>query len=373
MRISDIRIESLDDGPQLSGRINDFRLWYRVPPGQPLSPRADAFVAAAMLPAMRRGEPLEVEGADVSPMLLRGAERFQAIFNRWDRRFKRVDIRARTSPAVALHDAVGSLFSGGIDGLYTLLRHRDEIDQLVFVRGIDMQIDNEELYQRVLQQNRQLASRLGKHLLPVASNIRGLLAPYGLSWCDLTGAGLASIGLALGFPRLYIASSEPYELLTAHGTHPLLDPCWSTEALTIVHDGCEAARREKLRAIVELPGVLDSLRVCWQDDGYNCGRCEKCLRTMLALRLLGVQATTFPPLRSLDPIRRLRVEQSYDVMGFEDNLQLAREVGDQEVVAVLEDILRRHRIKRAMVELDLAFTGGRAKRTWRALRPQPTH
>ncbi|HET6631265.1 MAG TPA: hypothetical protein VFG73_00975 [Rhodanobacteraceae bacterium] len=372
MRVSDIEIASGDGYRQLSARIDHFHLWYRVPPDCPLSDRGDAFVAAALLPAMHAGEPLEIEGAAVSPMLLRGAERVQAMVSRWDRRFRRIEIRAETAPAVPTRPGVGCFFSGGIDGTYTLLRHQEEIDCLVFVKGLDMQVENDALFEASLRNNRKLAEHFGKPLLSMATNIRHMVAPRGLSWCDIYGGcGLASITLALGFPRMYIASSQTYEHLTPHGSHPLLDPCWSTEALTLVHDGCDAARSEKLRAVARVPGALESLRVCWQDDGYNCGRCEKCLRTMLALRLLGLRSDSFPPLRDLAPIRRLRVIHNYDAMAFEDNLRLARQVGDHEAAAILEDILRRHRIKRAVLDLDLALTGGRGKRTWRALRPAP--
>ena len=62
------------------------------------------------------------------------------------------------------------------------------------------------------------------------------------------------------------------------GSHPLLDPLWSTETLAFVHDGCEANRMEKVRRIAESPLLLEGLRVCVDDRGpdvYNCGSCWK--------------------------------------------------------------------------------------------------
>src|SRR5262249_59102310 len=48
-----------------------------------------------------------------------------------------------------------------------------------------------------------------------------------------------------------------------------------------------------------------SLRVCWEnpDGAYNCGRCEKCLRTMINLLIAGAldRCPTFP--LPLDPVR----------------------------------------------------------------------
>jgi hypothetical protein len=46
------------------------------------------------------------------------------------------------------------------------------------------------------------------------------------------------------------------------------------------------------------PDPLSWLRVCWRNPGgaYNCGRCPKCVSTMVALRMAGLleRAPTFP-------------------------------------------------------------------------------
>jgi hypothetical protein len=44
--------------------------------------------------------------------------------------------------------------------------------------------------------------------------------------------------------------------------------------------------------------ALETLHVCWEERSEgNCGRCEKCYRTLLALEILGVRGRcqTFPP------------------------------------------------------------------------------
>jgi len=75
------------------------------------------------------------------------------------------------------------------------------------------------------------------------------------------------------------------------GSHPLLDPLWSTESVGIVNDGAEATRIQKIQwQIARSDVALRHLRVCWenQDSDYNCGRCEKCIRTMVNLEIAGV-------------------------------------------------------------------------------------
>jgi hypothetical protein len=90
---------------------------------------------------------------------------------------------------------------------------------------------------------------------------------------------------------------------------------------------------------------------------------------MVALRLLKLSSPNFPPLTSLEPLRRMRVVVDSDVMEFEDNLVLARQTGDHEVAAAIEKIIRRYRLRTLFVDLDTQLTAGRMKRAFRRLRP----
>ena len=77
-------------------------------------------------------------------------------------------------------------------------------------------------------------------------------------------------------------------------SHPALDPLWSTEAVEVVHDGAETRRVDKVAALAASPLALRYLRVCWENRGgaYNCGRCGKCMRTMVDLDLAGALGHT---------------------------------------------------------------------------------
>lgn len=369
MRVSAIERRDLDDAVELSADIDGFRLWYRFPAEYPVSLRGDAFLAAALQPAMRAGEKLVIDGAPVSPRLLAGVERFQDIHHCWDPAFRKIAIEAEVEPDRDAIVEVGSFFSGGIDGCYTFLKHEDEIRHLVFIKGVDIRIDNDALFGEALATNRRIAAAYGKNLLPVETNIRSFCHPRGAVWTIYTGAGLASVGLALRLSRIYIASSHTYSELHPLGSHPLTDHLWSTEAAEFIHDGAEARRCDKLRRLAESAPALEGLRVCWQDAGFNCGRCEKCLRTMIALRLLGRSTPTLPPLDSLDGVRGLRIESDDELPHFEDNFRLAKEVGDRELAAVLGRQVRNYRVRRLVVDLDRELTGGRLKRGFRKLAP----
>jgi hypothetical protein len=110
-------------------------------------------------------------------------------------------------------------------------------------------------------------------------------------WEIFHGAALASVAHLLSplFRKVYIPSSYSFQHLSPWGSHPLVDPLWSSEDLELIHDGCEASRVDKAIAIASNETALHFLRVCWRnyENAYNCGCCEKCVRTMVNLRLAG--------------------------------------------------------------------------------------
>jgi hypothetical protein len=106
----------------------------------------------------------------------------------------------------------------------------------------------------------------------------------------LAGSGLAYGGL---FKRLYIPSSRDYLLLRHResSSGPVTDLLLSTDTLEFIHQGAIYQRVEKVQAISKWKLAQQNLRVCphsvFRDDGLNCSRCEKCIRTMLVLYALG--------------------------------------------------------------------------------------
>jgi hypothetical protein len=254
-----------------------------------------------------------------------------------------------------------------VDGAYTLLKHADEITQLVFVKGIDMQLDNDSLFAESNSSNRRIAEDFGKTLVPVETNVRFFGFSFKpLNWTIYQGGGMASIALAMGFRRVFIAASHTYAELFPWGSHPLTDPMWSSDGTEIVHDGARLSRSEKLRQIISVDSLLQSLRVCWQDSGYNCGQCEKCLRTMAALRALGVSTPALPRLESVTSIARLRIDGPSELTFCEDALQEARAAGDRPLIRALSRCILRYHTRRFLVDADQLLLSGRLKRLLRS-------
>jgi len=285
-------------GTPLEGR----EVWFSYPGEYStyLSSSANPWVAALLWPAMRLGQDLRLE-APVSPRLLEATETLMSIMHQWDRRFKRIQIEAEPdSAADEAGRTVASFFSGGVDSFHTVLKHTSagvcserRVSHLIFARGFDIDLYDDALYELVLRRIRESASDLGCSLVVCSTNIRNVLPDEIVGWQMYHGAAMAAIALGAErlWNRVFFPGPETYDRLVPDGCHPLLDPLWSTEALAIVHDGAEATRIEKIRDWIAKSDVaLRHLRVCWEnrDGDYNCGKCEKCVRTMVNLELTGV-------------------------------------------------------------------------------------
>jgi hypothetical protein len=161
---------------------------------------------------------------------------------------------------------------------------------------------------------RDAAPVAGVPLDLMESNIRELVNPH-VHWADSHGGLLAAMALAHGgLAEARMGGSLPLGNLVALGSHPLLDPLWSTEATRIVHHAPGVTRVEKIAALGERPDVLATLRACdFAEPRRNCGDCDKCVRTMVGLELAGLTGKA-PFDASLSParIRRLGVRTSLE-------------------------------------------------------------
>ena len=286
---------------ELQGAGTRSQLFFRA--SEPvLEASSEAFVACSLLPAMASGVAIELAGP-VSVRLVSALPTIVDIMTAWNTQLTRVSFPSlvpvanrRSSPG-----RVGAFFSGGVDAFYTFLKHRDEVTDLVFIHGFEIPLKNGDLRRLAATSVDAVASEFGVGVVHVETNLKPVLDSFA-HWRSGIGPALATIGhlLAPAFERLYIASSVHYRDLFPWGTHPLLDPLWSSEALGFVHDGCEARRVEKVEFIADFDAVLSNLLVCHPQhfkggDVYNCGRCQKCVRTMIALEVAGKlsQCTSF--------------------------------------------------------------------------------
>jgi hypothetical protein len=336
--------------------------WLRFPAefGQYVMTAGDPFLPVILLVAMRQHRRLAFE-TSVSPTLLEATPRIMELYRDWSVRSEQplhpVEVTATPVARQRLGTVSGAFFSCGVDSFYTLLRNvarypvndSRAIHHLVVVQGFDIALDRTGLYETTRGNAAAVARTLGRSIVPVQTNVKDFLR--GLEWAAIAhGAALASVGLVFSylFHTIYIAATDAFPRLYMKpmGSHPALDPLWSTEAVEFVHDGAETRRVDKVRVIAPSPLALRYLRVCWENRGgaYNCGGCGKCMRTMVDLDLCGAleRAETFPHAIDLRAIERLhRPPGRGGRTPWLDTLAEARRSGRQELVASIELMLGR--------------------------------
>jgi hypothetical protein len=370
--IERLKLARTPEGHELQAVVGGTPLWFRLVGERPPAERVDPFVPAALMAAMAADEPLEIDPASrVSSRLLLGATHAQEVLNSWNPALKKVPIRAEAAPVSQRAEGAAAFFSGGVDSLYTVLKHGSDIPHLILVHGLEITIDNESLFDQVLGATRRFAADTNREVVPIHTNLRSLADTHRLNNYLFHGAILAGAALVVGFGRTYIPAGRTYADLRPGGTHPLLDPLWSTEVVEVVEDGLERRRSEKIAALAKSEAALRVLRVCLENSSlYNCGRCEKCLRTMITLRLLGARAPSFPSPLSARAIAGIELNDE-SIAFLLDNLDLAEVVGEIEIARALRAALRRYRLLQLARDADDLLLGGLLRRARRLVRGAP--
>ena len=234
--------------------------------------------------------------------------------DRWSPLEIEADRRTEAHPAAP---RAGLFLSGGFDSLAALLlnrracprSHPARVRDCLFVHGFDIggvvvRGAKLNVFDRARARLAPVLEEVGAELIPAYTNIRHLCDERELWLERFFSALLAAVAHAFAarLDRVYIASSFEYPLLSPCGSHPLLDPEYSSAELRIVHRDQHLSRMDKLRLVAEWPTALDNFRVCLANtaDRYNCGRCEKCVRTMIELLTIGA-------------LERSRAFESHDV------------------------------------------------------------
>ena len=370
MRVSNIQVVEGADHCELRADVSfqthwvwgdsAFPLWYRFPTEYApclSAENGDPFVAALLPPAMFLNETLSIE-APVSRKLWEAIPQIQSIYRSWYKSYAETIVEAPVRQTAAPRPAsyVGLFFSMGVDSSYTLCKNLQDrregtepITHLILINGFDVYLWEETRFPPLLNAVNHVAAALNKAVLPVTTNLREF-SDRVVDWVRAYhGPALASVVLALGgaIRKAHISASSTYANLAPHGTHPLVDPLWGTEGTSLVHDGLEATRLEKIRFLASSPVLLANLRVCATGeitDVYNCGRCEKCLRTMIGLQVAGLleQCRTLPHKIDVDLVRSMKSDNIFSRAALEE---LQRALGDspqnRALRAALDECLNR--------------------------------
>ncbi len=276
--------------------------------GADLSCNPHSFLVGCLLPAMRFGERRIRVPADICPTLGEGLRSAMALIQDWSRgEFGPLKIEApahRQAHRAPEPKRAVCFLSGGMDSLAALrlnrlrfpAEHPGLIRDCFLIHGFDIggvvqRGPKYPVFERARAALGAIAADAGVGLIPVYTNIRHLCDERDLWLNKFFGAVLAAVGHAFDsrFNLAYVPSSYDIPNLAPCGSHPLLDPEYSSYNLRIRHRDHELSRLEKLRIVAGWDVAFQNFRVCLAnvEDRLNCGRCEKCLRTMVGLIAIG--------------------------------------------------------------------------------------
>lgn len=291
-----------------------------------------AFVALTLLIAMWLDEDIVVEST-VSRKFYNNLQQIMNLLTSWNANFKKIKI---------IHDGLKSdskpkkgsscFFSLGVDSFYTYIKHsksKEPIKNLIFVHGFDIALENHSFYKETLQKLDGLAKSENIDIFSVQTNLRQFTEKH-LEWDWEHGGAMASIAFLLrqNYEKTYFAGSDSSTQrgrIIPYGTHPLLDPLWKTEHFNVIHDGDEFTRLQKIQKLVSRSELaLTYLRVCNQNlrGKYNCSQCEKCIRTMVDLKISEAldKAKTFTNTIPLNKLTKINNSHFETKIYFEDSL-----------------------------------------------------
>jgi hypothetical protein len=272
-----------------TGLVDGFGVWFESADVR-LAAAPEAFGAAFLVPALHVGRPLYL-APPVCATWLENLRRLEAEFRRL---WYPEAARAVALPVDRQTEAVSGTalcFSGGVDAFHALFTSGRSIDTLVGIGGFDFKLRDRSRAAALDALVRTVAAAAGTRAVFVRTNVKRHPLLRHMPWLRAFAGPLAAVGhvLANTVGRLVVAGDGLGFVHAEVGSRPDTDPLHGSAALAIEHHAAGVTRLEKVRAIAGEPLVQAHLRVCWQNvpGRINCGRCEKCLRTMLELEACG--------------------------------------------------------------------------------------
>ncbi len=198
------------------------------------------------------------------------------------------------------------LFSGGLDSTASSLYHRHKKQLLITVWGHwDLPLHDEKLWNIRAEQLRDFGREYGHENAFIKSNYYSFLnrpvldkiSPEISSWRIFTVEGIGWAGLAAplmllkGYPELRHASTVTWDFKFPAAANPFVDDNIHFSGCWLKHDLFDMNRIEKCAFIADLCKKeqlsIPQIRVCEEKIVGNCCKCQKCVRTILELIVIG--------------------------------------------------------------------------------------
>lgn len=298
-------IKRIDDNIQ----VNQKELWFKftkttIPPADD---DCDSYLLGILMDAMKEERQIIVQGS-VSKQLLSNLVEYQAVWNSWyPNLFKLVDIKVnKVRDSKVPVDGTICPFSGGVDGAFSVWRHvkgkvsyrTQKIDYCSFIHGFDIDPSDIEIYNKTKNSVIETLNDVNIKFLPLKTNFRLISSvPWVHAYACCLIASLSNFKNIAG--TCIIPSSVSYNNpMKYSASNAITDPLLNSDEFNIIHDGASIIRVNKINQICQWKKGIENLRVCWSSNvtNFNCGKCEKCVRTKLNFLVSGNPIPDiFPP------------------------------------------------------------------------------
>jgi hypothetical protein len=308
---------------------------------------AEALGSAFLLPAASMGR--AIAGDTVDAKWLAGAQRILALAHTWWGWPVRSPRFVPRSGGIPPRASTGLAFSLGVDSFYSCFFADPQPDLLILAGGYDVPFERLDVLASMQDSVAEVAASTGKDWTMIATNLRQHELYRSTSWDVTHGGALAFLGHLLEehIGTLLISSSVDEHHLRPWGSHPDLDPFWSSSRVAIRHVGQEVSRAEKVRRLLQHPVAARlmqrHLRVCYEFPSAkgNCGRCHKCvlMRINLHRDMPGFKLETMP-----EPSPLVEAIEALPALTNILSLDLRKELlrcPDPRVEKALRDLIRR--------------------------------
>src|SRR5690242_10821419 len=124
-------------------------------------------------------------------------------------------------------------------------------------------IRRRSVFAPALRHLQPLAAEAGLRLISCRTNLRHLPSKRDFWYHRHNGAALAAVGHSaiLGRGFLFVGASHDIANPVPIGSHPAVDGLFSSQRVTVIHDGARYARLEKVHELASWPAALTALRV----------------------------------------------------------------------------------------------------------------
>jgi len=346
-----------------------------------LSCNPNAFFLATVFPALYYGEERFAIEGEICPVLYQGVKDVLGLYYHWyyQERQYHMELELATQSAATDQDIdknAAFFLSGGIDSYATFVNNRliygtehpEYIKDGIVAFGFEQ--DDPVKFEYVLSMLNEVANRFKVNLIPVYTNIYlkyreedALNNFYFWIW-EYQGAALASIAHILSnrINTISIASSLDVPNLTPYGSHPLVDPNFNSHNLRVHHDGTIYSRLEKVKMVTDYLSLPFNLRVCnyfsrYEPGALNCGRCEKCMRTMLELlaldKLKDIGAFPFNDVTEKMVMNSVKIRSEDMRSAYQELIPPLKKLNRYDLVSAIEYKLKAYKNKDSIIKKNL--------------------